>query len=207
MNTARFLSHGAVVCAGVIFALILIASISGCMGVEDLASVRAQAVELRSQVEAQATAAQATLTSLEARQLPPDDPALAAARAHAATLAAQRQSLDAAIAHADAVLTEANTPTDSLSRVLTELAPALPEPARSPVVLGGALLVALLRARQLKLGLASVAQGIDKAMRADPAFRASFQNHADTFRAIQTPVARRVVDESTRQGFMLRLPL
>jgi hypothetical protein len=77
------------------------------------------------------------------------------------------------------------------------LLPFVPEPVRTPLVLGGALVASLARARQLRAAAASVAKGIQAAMNDDPAFAESFKRHATTFRAIQTASAQRIVDEAT----------
>lgn len=82
----------------------------------------------------------------------------------------------------------------------------LPEPARS-LVLTGVGGLALLRANQHKRGLASVARGIHHAARDDEEFRACFRRHAAEFRSVQTPLARRVIDETTKDRFMMRLPV
>ena len=65
----------------------------------------------------------------------------------------------------------------------------------------------LLRARQMKSALVSVAKGLDKAMQTDDQFKARFAANAPLFRSVQTPAAKRVVDEATSDGFMVRLPV
>ena len=80
---------------------------------------------------------------------------------------------------------------------LSWVLPFVPEPVRTPLVLGGALVASVLRARQLRVAAASMARGIAAAMNDDPAFAESFRRHATTFRAIQTASAARIVDEAT----------
>lgn len=84
-----------------------------------------------------------------------------------------------------------------LGGLLEALVPFVPEPYRAPLVLGGAGVLALARAARLKAGLASVARSIEKAMEGDPVLAEQFRRHADTLRSIQTPLARKVVDEVT----------
>jgi hypothetical protein len=79
----------------------------------------------------------------------------------------------------------------------------LPEPWRAPLVLGAGLAAALWRARQLKTSLQSVVAGIEVAKREDEAFKARFAANANTFRATQTSLARKVVDQVAAGGSIL----
>jgi len=177
-------------------------SLGGCVGVEDLAAARDDARELHARLDARADQLE-----LNAGGAPEGSPARSQEEAFAASVRAQADGVGAAVTQLDAIIRETNSPTEPLSRAVTELSMMLPEPARSPIVLGGAILALLLRARQLKTALHSVAKSMDKAMEQDEAFRARFRANADTFRTIQTPAAKRIVDEATREGFMMRLPI
>ncbi len=182
--------------------MVLAGASSGCVGTPEVEHLRDQAHALRAGIDESLRRGETILASL-----PPDDPARARAVASVDDLRARRAALDESLAHLDAWLQEATEPTDPLTRALREAAPLLPAPAGPPLILGGALLVTILRARQLKTALVSVARSIEKAKDEDEAFRARFAHAAPTIRSIQTPAARRIVDEATSEGFRVRLPL
>lgn len=185
-----------------IVAVALSTMLAGCVSPDQLQAVRDEAASLRDAL-AQDEARWAGLTDT----LDPADPLHADASAQQALAAARRQLLDAALAQLDLVLQRANNPDEPISQSSQLLAPLLPASWQLPVILGGALAGTILRASQLKQALASVARGIEAARRADPQFDQQFLAHANTFRATQTPTARRVIDETTHDRFMLRLPL
>ena len=60
--------------------------------------------------------------------------------------------MEAAIARVQAVLDETVSPSDPISQLVGWLAPWLPEPVRTPALLGSALLVSVVRGRRLKEG-------------------------------------------------------
>lgn len=183
--------------------MVLAGASSGCVGTPEVEHLRDQAHALRAGIDESLRRGESLLASL-----PPDDPARARAVASVEELRARRAALDESLAHLDAWLQqEATEPTDPLTRALREAAPLLPAPAGPPLILGGALLVTILRARQLKTALVSVARSIEKAKDEDDVFRARFAHAAPTIRSIQTPAARRIVDEATSEGFRVRLPL
>ncbi len=174
----------------------------------DIHGTIAQATVLRDQAAQARQTLDAELADLQSARdtLPDDAPAVrdldaAIARAHA-----KRQTLDAALAHADLVLAEMQAPTDALTQSVSALAPLLPPPAQGPVLLGAALIATLFRARQVRKGAGSIAASIQKAL-SDPDFRAAFERQAALIRSIQTPTARRIVDETTKPGLMLRSPI
>ena len=182
------------------WALIVVAAATLC-GCADLAEVhrfRADAATVRDTFQADEAEWQRRLA-----ELPPDHPLSPDAEAALAAAHARRAAADAAVREVDLLIQRAEAGQDALDTAF----PWLPEPLGVPIALGGALVLSLLRAAQLKRGLVSVARGLDAAMRDDQGFRDSFRRHADTFRAVQTPAARRAVDEATKDGFMLRLPL
>jgi len=121
--------------------------------------------------------------------------------------AAKAAALDAAISRMDLVLAEADAPTDGLAVAARDLGAYLPEPARLPLLLAGALGATLLRARQLKKGAGSIARSLSTAMKGDPELQTAVARNADTLRTIQTPTARRIVDEHTKDTPMIRLPI
>lgn len=182
------------------FAAVLV--LSGCGGMQAAEAFRADAHALRQSLDARAGQWDETLGNL-----PPDDPARPRVEAEAARARAAVATVDAGIARIDEVLAEAAKPGDPLTETVGAASPLLPMPLRGPLMLGAAAVVVGLRAWRLKSGLASVARGLSVALREDEEFRACFGKHANTFRATQTPTARRVIDEVTHTGPMVRLPV
>lgn len=189
--------------ATVILALSTVA-IPGCLDSSDAAAFREQAAAIRDDLARQESAWQARLAQADPA---PDNPDLPQLQAQLALATARRSAADAALSQVDSVLAEANNPQDPLSRAVGLVAPWLPEPVRTPVLLGSALAVTVLRARRLKVGMASIARGLARAMREDEQFATRFRQHAQTFRIAQTPLAQRIVDEATKDRFMVRLPI
>lgn len=175
---------------------------SGCADMEAVQGFRADAKALRQSLDARAGQWEQELDALLA-----DDPARPMVEAEAAEAKAAVAAVDAGLARLDEVIAESVKPSDPLSETVGAAAPLLPMPLRGPLVLGAAAAVVSLRAWRLKSGLASVARGLSAAMREDEEFRTCFGKHADTFRATQTPTAKRVIDEVTNPGVMLRLPV
>lgn len=174
----------------------------GCIDRAHLLGLRTDAQSVRDEIALQGARLEETA----------NDPALPEdiRRAHADAadaLTDRLGDLDTAIAALDQLLATEQNPEDLWNAVAGPLIPALPEPLRSPVLLLGALGVSLARAAQLKRAAGSIARGIAKAAEKDDEFRSVFNRHADTFRAVQTPAAKRIIDERVRPGFMLRLPL
>jgi hypothetical protein len=187
-----------------VIALAIVTALSACA---DIPQTIAHAQTLRDQAAAARADLGARLADLRATRdaLPPDAPApdLDAAIALAQARAA---ALDAAVRHADLVLAEMTDPSDTLTQGVSALTPFLPAPAQGPALLGAALLATLLRARQVRKGAGSIVASIQHALK-DPDFRAAFERHAPTIRGIQTPTARRIVDEVTKPGLMVRSPI
>jgi len=174
-------------------------ALCACVATEDVERVRAETASLQRTLEDDAAA-----WARRAESLPTDDPLRESATARQAASEAGAAAVRAALSSLERAIAESNNPSDPVGQAV---AAWVPEPARLPALLAlGALGVAA-RAWRLKAGLASVARGIDAAMRDDEEFRACFRRHADTFRATQTPTAKRVVDEATHDTLMLRLPL
>jgi hypothetical protein len=187
----------------VLVSVVLMGSaLAGCVDMGEVEAMRNQAAQLRDELHAESSAWEQRLAGLK-----PGDPLRADARAALDSARAKEAAVSAAVSAADATLARAKDPDDTLTQAAKGLSPLIPEPARTPLVLGAALAATLLRASQLKRGLASVAQGIQKAQEEDEQFRARFKAHANTFRTIQTRVAKRVIDEATGDRPMLRLPV
>ncbi len=170
---------------------------------------QAQLVALRDQAQSVRTELQAEVTRLDQDAAEPslsDQIRLASADA-ATQLRARLTDLDAGIAGLNQIITSERNPELLWGTVTDSMVPLLPEPLRSPMLLLGALGLAIARAAQLKRAAGSIAKGIAKASEKDDEFRSVFTRNADTFRAVQTPAAKRIVDEKTRTGFMMRLPI
>lgn len=168
---------------------------SGCNGVGDLLAMRDRAAELRSQ-----TASRADALSDRLGTLAQDDPARGEVARQLAEAEAATASLDAAIARIDQVAAQAEHPTDPIGQVVGMVAPWIPAPVRASLILGGALVGVGLRARQLRSGMVSIIKGLDRAMKDDEQFANKFKEHAGTFRALQTPLAQRIVDTTASGG-------
>jgi hypothetical protein len=112
---------------------------------------------------------------------------------------AKHAALDAAIAQADEVLREAQQPTDALTTIAHGVSAWVPAPAQGPLVLGAALIATLARSRQLKQSSTSIIQSIAHVLERDEQFRSLFAQHSDTIRSIQTPAARKLVDQTQRR--------
>jgi hypothetical protein len=182
--------------------IIMSAGSAGCQNMAEVERFRSEAVQFRDTLQQEASAWERRLA-----QIPPGHPLAGEAETSLARMRAKLAAVESAIREADLVIEEATNPTDTLTRTVSTVAPLLPEPARVPLLLGAACIVALARAAQLKRAAASVARGIEKAMEDDPQFRSAFRRHANTFRTVQTGAARRIVDETTSDSFMIRLPV
>lgn len=145
----------------------------------------------------------AHLTALES-QLGPNDPR----RADLTELIQRTELRLAALTAAEDHLARAqNQPTDDpIAQLVGLAAPWIPEPVRTPLLLGSGLAAALLRARQLKTAARSIAAGIDRAAKTDPALADRLDKHAETIRETQSKSAQRLIEEATGQR-KARLPI
>jgi hypothetical protein len=191
------------------------AALSGCLDLAPAYAARSDALALRTHLDQRLDDNAALLASLESRGTPPTTPELVEARRTLASDQARRDQIDALIQHLDELMAQAQSDTTATNSTLpgtiipdptSILSQTLPEPLRSPILLGSAALVALMRAAQLKRALASVTRAIDAAMKQDPEFKDKFLQHAHTFRTMQTATARRVIDELKRPP-AIRIPL
>jgi len=162
----------------------------GCIDVGAVRDARDRAHALSERLDTRARDLDAMLSDLD-----PGSAAHAEASAQLGETLAMRDAVQVAVSRADAVLREAESPTEPISQAVGFVAPWVPEPARAPLVLGGALLATAARARQLRQAAASIARGIERAMEDDPGFAQQFQSHAPTMRSIQTHAAARIVDQ------------
>ena len=180
-------------------AMVAVGVLGGCVDLAQVHKMRDDAVKLREALQADEKQWEGRVASL-----PEYDPLRADAQAALAGAKAREEAVDAAVQELDLVIKNAQNPDDP---ILSVGAPMLPEPLRSPVLLGGALLAAIARAVQLKRGVASVAQSLQKAMDDDEQFRAGMKKHANTLRSIQTKTAQKIVDQATGKGPALSLPI
>ena len=191
------------------------ATLSGCLDLAPAHAARSDALALRTQLDQRLDDNAALVATLESRGTPPTTPELLEARRTLASDQARRDQIDALIQHLDELLAQAQSDTTANNGTLpgtiipdptSILNQTLPEPLRSPILLGSVALVALMRAAQLKRALASVTRAIDAAMKQDPEFKDKFLQHAHTFRTMQTATARRVIDELKRPP-AIRIPV
>jgi hypothetical protein len=186
--------------ASFILVVLLVSFLCGCAEPQ-LQAFRENAAGLRDQLHQESLAWEHRLQQLgPAHPLTPDTSA-ALARTRAAHAAAQ-----AALEQIDLVATRATSPESPVAQTVEGLSPLIPEPVRLPLALGLALALSLARAAQLKKAMISIAQGFEKAIEEDPAFADRFRLHANTFRTIQTPTAKRAIDEITGDR-LIRLPI
>lgn len=173
----------------VVIVLVPLLAPAGCVTSEEARASREQAIAARDRLVASSLDLQSRLASLA-----PDDPSRPTLEARLAHTRASISTLSDGIAVIDAGLRSAAQPTDPVVDVLSEI---LPAPWRAPLLLGGVGLGLFIRSRQLRAGITTIAQGIEIAKSQDPLFKASFERHANTFRSIQSPLARKVVDTVT----------
>ena len=166
----------------------------GCVDLPRVEAFRSDAAKLSRDWAGQTAAWERKLAAM-----PADDPMRPDAEAALARARAKEAAADAAVRQVDLVVSRAKNPDDPLGQSVGMLSPLLPEPVRWPLALGAALVASVVRARQLKDGMVSIATGLDRAMTDDPDFAAKFRQHATTFRSIQTPVAKRVIDQTQRR--------
>lgn len=189
-----------------IISLVFVTLTLGACG--SLQETIAQATNLRNDASHARDTVATQIESLETTQasLPIDSTAHADAASALAIANAKLAALDAAVLHADRVLAEMTDPQDSLTQGVGAISPFLPAPVQGPALLGAALIATLLRAHQVRKGAGSIAASIQKAM-ADPDFKQAFERQAGTIRSIQTPAARRIVDQETGSRPGLKMPI
>lgn len=161
-----------------------------CINMEEVMLAKRQAMSLREELAAEAGRLEELLGTL-----PADDPARGAVQAQLERTRALARGVEVTLEKVEEVLAEVEEPSDPISALVGAVAPWVPEPARTPLVLGGALAATLVRARRLRQGISSFVQGLDQAMQEDEAFAQKFKEHAERIRASHTALAAKVVDE------------
>jgi len=182
--------------ARALFLLLALASLlllPACSTFHDLVGLRDQAVTERDRLDQHAAELETTLAAT-----PPTAPARPELEAQLQQTRAQADLHSQDIDRLDSIIAHAQNPTDPIAHAVGVVAPFLPMPIRTPLVLGGALLGTLLRMHQLRQGLTSVARGFEIAKRDDPDFNARFAANTPTFRATQTPLARKLINRAVK---------
>ncbi|MFG0246992.1 MAG: hypothetical protein ACF8MF_13165 [Phycisphaerales bacterium JB052] len=171
---------------------------SGCADIQgaiaQTSAWRDEAVSVRDTLDQQVETLQTQQGNLE-----PGSPEAIAIETELKLTQAKRAALDAAIAQANQVLDEAQHPSDALTQIAHGISSWVPAPAQGPLVLGAALIATLARSRQLKQSSMSIISSISHVLERDEQFKSIFEQHADTIRSIQTPTARRLVDQTNRK--------
>ena len=171
-----------------------IGGIGGCAGVGEsigqLETIRDQAALIRSDLQGQLDE-----LALMRESIPDGSEQLGAVDALMAQINAKLAVVDAAVIHADQVIESASNPSDPLTIGADAISPWVPAPIQAPLVLGAALLATLIRSRSLSSGARSIVESINHVMGKDESFKAVFSSNADTIRTIQTPAARKMVDQ------------
>ena len=177
-----------------LFLLTLMIPLTGCTdlkgAIAKTSAWRDQAENIQSTLDDQITAMQAELTTV--------DPGTARSQQLIADIKlaqAKHASLGAAIAQANIVLQEAKQPTDAVTQIAQGVSAWVPAPIQGPLVLGAALIASLARSSQLKRSGTSIINSISHVLERDEQLKAMFTSHADTIRSIQTPSARKLVDQ------------
>jgi hypothetical protein len=188
-------SLGRRVVCGLIITLALL-PLQACTSIEELESLQHQLEATRGELKEDQRQFEIRLADLA-----PDSPLGPEARSALAAAAAKAQAADALAEEMRAIVQRAKAPeADPATAPFGTLGTLLPPPLRVPLALGGALLVTLGRAAQLKKGLRSVAQSIEAAKKTDEQFKVAFARHSPTFRAVQTPIAQKVVAQVSTEN-------
>tara|TARA_R110002072_G_scaffold42064_5_gene117621 strand:- start:66880 stop:67473 length:594 start_codon:yes stop_codon:yes gene_type:complete len=183
---------------GLSIVIVLMTLLGGCA---DMQGALAQTTHWRDQAKMLETDLQAQLETLETNQAT-IDPASPAGAFLESTIEHANEKiglLNAAIAQADAVISEAQNPSDPLTVAAESLTPWVPAPIQGPLVLGAALAASLMRSRNLKQSAASIIQSIEHTLNSDPEFKQRFVENANTIRKIQTPGARKLIDRTVKK--------
>jgi hypothetical protein len=172
----------------------LIIPLSGCTdlkgAIAQTGAWRDQAATIQSTLDEQIIVMQSELAAID-----PDSALAQHLIADIKLAQAKHASLGAAIAQADIVLKEVKQPTDPMTQIAQGVSAWVPAPIQGPLVLGAALIASLARSSQLKRTGTSIVNSIRHVLERDEQLKAIFASHADTIRSIQTPNARKLVDQ------------
>lgn len=181
---------GMVLASGVL--VLSLGAVSGCSSFDEARMVQEDLQSLREDLDQRAEE-----LAISASQMDPADPGRAQAEALASAAKARARAVDTGLGHLGAVLDEAQSPSDPVTRVVQSLSELLPEPLRVSAVLAAAAGGLAWRSSRLKGGLRSVALSIEAAKRTDEEFRRCFERHVEMFQAAQSPLAQKVIRATT----------
>ena len=192
-------------CAGVLPAVV--GGPAGCgMMADGLVAVREEAQRTRDAIEADRDA-----LAREAERFPDGSEDRARIEGLIADRSVQADAFARAIQRIEAARAQAaaagDDPAGTLEQGAAWLAPLVPPGAQLPLVLGAGLAASVWRAVRLKQSAASIAEGLEKAMRGDEALREGVKRNAAIIRSVQTRAAQRIVDEVQKSKAMVRLPI
>ena len=170
--------------------------LGGCAGigqsVEQLGTMRDQAAEIQSDLQAQLDE-----LALMRETFPDGSDQGGSIDALIAQVGAKLAVVEAAIVHADQVMQSVANPSDPLTIAADAVSPWIPAPIQAPLVLGAALIATIMRSRSLSSGTRSIVESINHVLKKDESFKAAFASNADTIRTIQTPGARKLINKWT----------
>lgn len=172
--------------------LIAAAVLGGCASFDQAQQVREELALLHTHLDQRADELAAAASALD-----PDDPAQPSAQALASKAKSGAEALGVSLSGLEAVLNEAQHPSDPITRTVESIGPWLPEPIRTPAVFVAAAGALAWRSSRLKQGLRSVVLSIEAAKRSDEEFRRCFSRHIETFRAAQSPAAQHLIRRIT----------
>lgn len=185
--------------------------LAGCVDTAQLADATSQARSLHEQLSLQMQRREQELEGVGV-----EDPARGELEEQLRRSRTVLETLEAGIAQVESATRgspAANNPGDgstagehAVGTIAGAVAGVVPTPWRVPIILVGGLAAAVLRARKLKLGLASIVRSIELAKREDGAFRERFRSNSTLIRTIQTPLAQRIVDDVSR-GRVIASPI
>ena len=176
------------------------------MMADGLVAVREEAQRTRDAIEADRDA-----LAREAERFPDGSEDRARIEGLIADRSVQADAFARAIERIEAARAQAaaagDDPAGTLEQGAAWLAPLVPPGAQLPLVLGAGLAASVWRAVRLKQSAASIAEGLEKAMRGDEALREGVKRNAAIIRSVQTRAAQRIVDEVQKSKAMVRLPI
>lgn len=179
-------------------------SLAGCVDLEGVRQERERGSEVVSTLKSRATEYQTSLDALAA-----GDPARAELAAGLERAARARDALSRRVQELGALEERARKEArigevggDGVEGVEgglvvggVDVMDLVPGPWKVVAVLSVGLATSLVRSKQLRDAAASMARSIDKALEEDEKLAERFRQHANTLRTIQTPLARKIVDE------------
>lgn len=172
--------------------ILMSVGIGGCASVgesvDQLGSIRDQAAQIQSELQAQIDE-----LALMRESIPDGSTQGDAIDALMAQVKAKLSVVEASVLHADQVIASVQNPDDPLTIGAKALSPWVPAPMQAPLVLGAALAATVLRTRSVNQGAQSIVESISHALKKDESFKAAFDANSDRIRAVQNPQAQKLV--------------